>query len=620
MGEYVIKRITKSKLDENEEYERKEKLEQLLEESKNSYAPNTKQIKAELKKHNKKQNKKRMSKDSKKKLDSLNHTYRETKEDLQTIEEISVNNAIVDGTTFYANGRIYAVFDDRTADRRFFYEIKDEHIDKLALRFKEILEESKKENISEIEIANLFDMNYCINIVGLSTSKLEEVNQYFRNYLKELIKIHGAEKVKEGFKKFFVEIDDNDIIENVDPPIKVGKYKDIMRYRYLASLIKDGIINFSDLQELEANGEIKILPKNEELFEQIYEPEKGPAEYFIDFILYIGKAKTREEAIEIAFSRKPYLFLGKKLDLDMITTIVNSNNIKFTDKKEDEDLKKRFRKSLDNLSVEDIKKLFSSSLTNLIDKELLSTRLKIIGLTEDCFNREQLMKIITTLPKANFNNSLKRLDEDEKEKIEDKIIANFIRRYDGNLDENNIPADEKGLTFKDILQLKKQNYIKNQDIIKLINATDKIESKDKKREHLENIAMFYSFDKLMEMLRNGEINQRFVDNYKKFIEYLEKNNDEIDFKEIKEKYFQKMKEDLEKSNNPMGSHIALLKTGLKIDLNRTIPMEVIMQAAFEHQITDKDIIAFFKQGAISSDTLSDTLEYSKKIKTLVQER
>ena len=105
-----------------------------------------------------------------------------------------------------------------------------------------------------------------------------------------------------------------------------------------------------------------------------------------------------------------------------------------------------------------------------------------------------------------------------------------------------------------------------------------------------------------------------------FIEYLEKNNDEIDFKEIKEKYFQKMKEDLEKSNNPMGSHIALLKTGLKIDLNRTIPMEVIMQAAFEHQITDKDIIAFFKQGAISSDTLSDTLEYSKKIKTLVQER
>lgn len=592
MGEYIIKKIKKPVLDENEAYTRK-KLEELVYAGILHTSPEiNRKLKQEIR---------NTFVVNHPNLIILAENWKSRKNIGQLLAELKeltinpVSNAINNGTTFYTEEGAYAV------DNGFFYIIDSEYINYQVQNFREELEKAKKENISEEEIANLFEMNYCINIVGLSTPELQQVNQDFREYLKELIKIHGAEKVKAEFKTFFIEKrKDEDEIDQVDPPIKVGKYKKIMRHMYLADLIKEGIITFSDLKELESNKEVEPLSK--ELFEQIYEPEKGSLEYFIDSILYRESAKTREEAIEFALKKRTKVFTEKIDDLNIIVEIAMSK-IQINSK-----IKEILKNKFDKISIEDLKKLDGNCLKNVLNKNLLSTSVIEQGLLEDCFNREQLMAIMATLSEERF----KKFRTTCSINLEDLIF----RRYDGNLDENNIPIDEKGLTFQDILELKKEGYIKNQDIIKLFNATDKIDAVDKKRKHIENIAMFYSYDKLMEMLENGEINQRFIENYKKFIEYLEKNNDDINFNEIKKQYFHKIKEDLENSDNPSGSYIALLKSGLKIDLNHTIPMEEIIEAFLVGEITDKDIIALFKKGAISSDTLA----YSKEIKLLIQER
>ena len=497
-----------------------------------------------------------------------------------------LSRAIADGTTFYSKELEKIV----GAHKGFLVEIDANEFDNSARAFEETLREYRMENankvVNEDELLAVLHFNYLINIVGINSPELKKANHELYQYLHELIE-KGPENRKNTSKTIAMFLrsteqilKESEKIHEIDPPIEVGKYKNLMTQIYISELVKEGFINYKITKSIDG-----IDKLTDEEFEQIYIKNGSLApEEILESIRDRKKASTEQESIEYALKNYKKEFLDNMDSRFAIALIIRKC---ITNEKDLGSLLKKI--PLDHLEL-----LEGAFLREILRTQLpyrqasflttypeLGNGVYIKKELMDSLNREQILAIL-------LDDHLKYKNPLSSEEL--------VYRYDGNIDKDNIPDDTKGFSFIDIVGLNQKGYVKTADIIKIQELTNSIEDTKRKEDHLIDIASFYDYHILMQMIENNEVNKKFIENHHKLL-------DNLDMINCKEAYFNFIQDGLEQSNEPYENYIKLLKSGLELELDFRIPTEYIVEACLQGKVQEQDLIDFYKKGVVSIDAI-----------------
>ncbi len=474
-------------------------------------------------------------------------------------------------------------------------EITQEFLDAGLEGFKKLLRKFDEEKINVFSdgesVEQMLEKLLRVNLVGVEHEKIMEFN---KDVVSVLISardnsIEDSIGVNEGIVSFLnvarTIIEDRSSKVNSNRfPIRNGKYKSYLTNLFIAELVEYGLIYYDQLKEM---GIIEAM--SDEEFEHIYLGRNRSlfSSYELkDALLLRGICKDDKEATLYLYKNYRKLLLDSLTEEDGLRLVVND----IANDKEKESIMRNFKYG-------HIQQMYPDALAILLTRRLpenytcfLSPKSKtnsettikrdfMLGLS-----RKQLMAIYSS-DAIMYRPTL----------TPDDLIDMYRVGSDDELEEGQ-DEFEKGLKFRDYILLHSRKAIRSTDVIKLKKFSNLYEDEEERFNFLCNIVSFYDAELLEEMLENGELNGRFVEELNEIL-----NSEE--FSEEKRAYSEFIQSRLEFVKDPEKLYMGLVKAGVDINLNVPISFEKFSDSVFSGELGFEDIVLLYNKGLIQNSMI-----------------
>ena len=478
-------------------------------------------------------------------------------------------------------------------------EINQNHVNAILEKFheyvKKFIEDGTTKAHTSEEWFNLLSYGCKINMLGSKVFFQEHINGIIRQLLKanmDLSQKNYDETIK-GFMKFVIAmkpyLNKEGKVRGTSYDINNGRYTSFMIHKYISDFVKDDVINYELIKMMD-------LRKNmsEEEFSSLYiDRNLVPTIDLIKDTVLSGKAKDEREAIEYLLRNHKTVFFNG-LDSDEAIMVLLSMKVENSKDKE---------KLLKKIDMKSIEELSPSNLIGFLELNLPTRNASYLTtypkLGKGLYFKKEFIQDLTREKKMRlFNRMILRNTIKYRNPLTSEELVDM---YDGNIDEENKNSDKtKGLRFLDISLLCANGWIQPQDVIKVNQFKYSIEDDRKKLDHYFNLTNFYTIERLNSMRENGQMNGRFVENYNTFI-------NELDQTLEKKYYFDKLKDELEKTENKEEVYINLLKAGLNLDIKMQLTPQIVSDLYLEEKCTDEDIVMLYQKGIVLPEVLKEIL-------------
>lgn len=514
----------------------------------------------------------------------------------ETINDIIQNKAI-----FYCKNKrkMLGVAGDEIV------EITEQFVERATSAFRLALDTfiSNYENkpIDPQELGKLLVFFNRINMLGVKNSTCEKCKNDLMRFIRErsLKSDEDLRDISDGVSAFMRDsierlMDKNAKVGNTEYDLKNGKYVSFMTNLFISEFVKNELINYNYLEE---TGIIDAM--SDEELSKIY-VDKG-----IFNSNDLVRAIMRRKGIESEFEALEYLYKTERKNFLKILTPEDAVAFmvmgKFESERERNEALKLFKPELlFNIRSEFLEDILSTKLSLkyapflkqypelgegiYIDREIMKK-----------LSRRQLLTILFS-ERVLYKNPLssEELVDIFNPDVPDDIDEQY-KEIEKDLDKNDDQIGVKGFNFRDIVLLCKLGKIKNADVLKIFKFYNSLDYNNQFKMVCE-LSAFYDINKLQEMLENGEINEKFIENYNNLINSPE-------FSDIREVYMDTLQEQLEEHSDREDIYLKLVKTGLDIDVGMTVPTGRIADLYLEGVYNENDIIRFYSRGIISLDVI-----------------